>query len=329
MSKLITICENTLKYFDNWKVFNQLKESPRIASHSIHGQNVLRRLTAEHLLQKRYLSWRFAILSTISRRFPKKIFRKYNITVVLIVKFRQFNRKWKMMVMFWREIDRMNMCFFLWFCYKSLVSGFSSRFCIVEHRCHQFKVHLLQIKTHRWNANNSHNNRIYLFNWFVVLMFVFFSSFNKVAALLCPTLSLLSSNSNAAVRPSITSNQNWKSQAIHCFRLRIWHFCHCRAHISHDAIAHQQQQQHTYYNLHIIRASWKISFVRSFIYCRRHIAKIIAALFLSLSLPKAWPHLNSILSMYQFVCVCVRVCALAYVTQPDENFDSHIRISFP
>lgn len=190
MSKLITICENTLKYFDNWKVFNQLKESPRIASHSIHGQNVLRRLTAEHLLQKRYFSWRFAILSTISRRFPKKIFRKYNITVVLIVKFRQFNRKWKMMVMFWREIDRMNMCFFLWFCYKSLVSGFSSRFCIVEHRCHQFKVHLLQIKTHRWNANNSHNNRIYLFNWFVVLMFVFFSSFNKVAALLCPTLSL-------------------------------------------------------------------------------------------------------------------------------------------
>lgn len=207
MSKLITICENTLKYFDNWKVFNQLKESPRIASHSIHGQNVLRRLTAEHLLQKRYFSWRFAILSTISRRFPKKIFRKYNITVVLIVKFRQFNRKWKMMVMFWREIDRMNMCFFLWFCYKSLVSGFSSRFCIVEHRCHQFKVHLLQIKTHRWNANNSHNNRIYLFNWFVVLMCVFFSSFNKVAALLCPTLSLSLSRSSHQIQMQLFALQ--------------------------------------------------------------------------------------------------------------------------
>lgn len=159
----------------------------------------------------------------------------------------------------------------------------------------------------------------------------FFSSFNKVAALLCPTLSLslslLSSNSNAAVRPSITSNQNWKSQAIHCFRLRIWHFCHCRAHISHDAIAHQQQQQqqHTYYNLHIIRASWKISFVRSFIYCRRHIAKIIAALSLSLS-----PQSLATCKFNTFdVSICVRVCALAYVTQPDENFDSHIRISFP
>lgn len=93
------------------------------------------------------------------------------------------------------------------------------------------------IKTHRSNIQTVRSNNICLFNWLVVLMFLFI--FQASIKLCHSKASLLPVKFKCSCLPFNYVRPNWKSQASHCFRLRFW-LCRCccrRARVFHDGHA--------------------------------------------------------------------------------------------